>query len=79
MIIKVLGSGCASCKKLYENTQEAVKELGAEAQVLYVTDMSEIVKAGLMSTPGLIIDEKIVATGRVLKTKEIVCLIQKAI
>lgn len=71
MEIKVLGGGCAKCKKLHETALEAVKETGAGAEVLYITDMAEIVKSGLMSTPGLIINGKIKSMGRVPGLKEI--------
>lgn len=71
MIIKVLGGGCKSCEKLLQNTKEAVSELGIEADVQYITDMEEIIKAGVMSTPALIVDDVVKSTGRVTKTKEI--------
>ncbi len=71
MEIKVLGGGCASCKKLHETVQAAVKELNIMADVLYITDMSEIMQTGIMSTPGLIINGKVKSTGRVPKLKEI--------
>jgi small redox-active disulfide protein 2 len=71
MEIKVLGGGCANCHKLHETVLEAVKELGTDAQVLYITDMAEIAKSGLMSTPGLIINGKVKSMGRVPKLKEI--------
>ena len=71
MVIKVLGSGCANCKKLLGFAQEAVKELSANAEILYVTDMMEIAASGLMRTPGLIIDGKVMAMGRVPNVKEI--------
>lgn len=65
MTIKVLGPGCMNCKKLLESTQQAVKELNADAQVEYVTDMQDIVKY-IMSTPGLVIDEVVVHQGKPL-------------
>lgn len=71
MEIKVLGGGCASCKKLLGFTEDAVKELDVKADVLYITDMMEIMQAGIMQTPGLIIDGKVKATGRVPSKKEI--------
>ena len=75
MTIKVLGSGCKSCKQLYENVQEAKASLGLEADVLYITDLLEIAKAGLMRTPGLIIDGKIASYGKVLSIDEIKTLL----
>lgn len=71
MEIKVLGAGCASCKKLHETVQDAVKELNADADILYITDMAEIMQTGIMSTPGLIINGKVKSMGRVPKLKEI--------
>lgn len=76
MEIKVLGSGCASCKKLLAFTKDAVSELDISADVIYVTDMMEIVKLGVMSTPGLMINGKVKSMGRVPKTKEIKKMIE---
>ncbi len=75
MEIKVVGSGCANCKKLYALTKDAVKELGVEAEVLYVTDFQEIMKTGILRTPGLMINGKVKAMGRVPAVKEIKQLI----
>lgn len=79
MIIKVLGSGCKNCKKLLENVNEAVKGFDKEIKVMYVTDMMEIANSGLMRTPGLIIDGKIVSYGKVLTPSEVASLIEKAL
>jgi small redox-active disulfide protein 2 len=65
MTIKILGSGCMNCKNLLETTKEALKELGVDATIEYVTDMKEIVKY-IMSTPGLVINEKVVHSGKPL-------------
>ena len=75
MEIKVLGSGCANCKKLLAHAQEAVRESGAAAEVLYISDMLDIVATGLMRTPGLIINGKIKAAGRIPSVKEIMEMI----
>ncbi|MBN2559205.1 MAG: TM0996/MTH895 family glutaredoxin-like protein [Clostridia bacterium] len=75
MEIKVLGSGCASCKKLLALTEKAVVELGSDARVIYVTDMEEIIKTGIMSTPGLMIDGKIKSMGRIPNHTEIMKMI----
>ncbi len=75
MTIKVLGSGCSNCKKLYENVQVACKELQLDATVLYVTDYMEIANAGLLRTPGLMIDGKIASYGRVPNSEEVKKLI----
>jgi small redox-active disulfide protein 2 len=77
MIIKILGSGCKNCVTLKENTEKALEELGLEAEIIKVTDFKDIMAYGIMSTPGLVIDEKVVSFGKVLKPKEIVKIIEK--
>ncbi|ANF27209.1 thioredoxin family protein [Stutzerimonas stutzeri] len=71
MIIKILGTGCKKCVALTENTQQAVSNLGIEAQVVKVTDIAEIAAHGVMSTPALAVDDKVVSMGRVLTPGEI--------
>lgn len=71
MNIKILGGGCANCKKLLENTEAALKELGLEAAVEEVKDINAIIDYGVMKTPALVIDEKVKSSGRVLGTEEI--------
>ncbi len=78
MQIKVLGSGCANCKKLYKLVQDAVKELGRDDEIIYVTDMAEIAMAGVMRTPALIIDGAVRVSGRVPKLDEIKELLNAA-
>lgn len=78
MIIKVLGSGCKKCEVLTNNTKEAIKEMGIEAEVVKITDFKEIMGFGIMSTPTLVIDEEVVSVGKVLKPKQIKELIDKA-
>ena len=63
--IKVLGPGCANCKKLEEVTREAVASLGVEAEIVKVTDMREIIAYDVLKTPGLVINEKLVSSGRI--------------
>ena len=77
MKIKILGSGCANCVTLAENTNKALAESGTEAEIEKVTDFAEIAKYGVMSTPGLVIDEKVVSYGKVLKPQDIVKIIEK--
>lgn len=69
--IKVLGSGCKNCKTLYENAKEAVEKMGLDANVEYVTDMQVIAKYGVMSMPAIVVNEKVVSSGKVLKAQEI--------
>lgn len=78
MNIKVLGTGCANCKKLEANAKEAVKELGLEnVTIEKVEDIPSIMKYGVMKTPALVIDEQVKVMGKVAKTDEIKKLIQK--
>lgn len=65
MNIKVLGSGCPNCIRLEKNVLEALKELGKEATVEKVTDIKEIMSYGVMSTPALVVDGKVLFSGRV--------------
>ena len=77
MQIKVLGTGCRKCKALLAATEEAVKSMGVQAEIEYVTDMMQIAETGLLSTPGLIIDNQIVSSGKVLEPQAIMELIEK--
>ena len=72
MEVKVLGGGCKNCHALERNTKEALQELNIDTEVIKVTEMADILKHGVMSTPALVIDGKIAASGRVMNKKEIV-------
>ena len=63
MKIQVLGSGCPTCKKLFELTKQAIEELGLKIEVEYITDIQRIVEMGVMSSPVLAIDGKPAITG----------------
>ncbi len=65
MLIKILGSGCANCVNLERVTREALAELGLEASVEKVTDYADIASYGIMRTPGLVVDEQVLLSGRV--------------
>lgn len=65
MIIKVLGPGCANCTSLERVTREAVADLGIDATIEKITDYAAIAGYGIMSTPGLVVDEKVLVSGRV--------------
>lgn len=78
MKIKVLGACCKKSLQTFENTKTAVKELGMDVAVENIGDAAEIAKYGVMSTPALVIDEKVVSSGKFLNTKEIVKFIEKA-
>jgi small redox-active disulfide protein 2 len=71
LTVKILGSGCANCRKLEAVAREAATEAGVAAQFVKVTDMKEIMNYDLLSTPGLVIDEKLVASGRIPTKAEI--------
>lgn len=77
MKIKVLGPGCKNCENLADNTKAALKALGLEAEIEKVTDFGEIARYGVLSTPGLVVDEKLVSSGKVLKPKDIAKLLTK--
>ena len=76
MNIKVLGGGCKSCEALLAATKEAVAKKGIDAEVEYITDMEKIMGYGVMSMPTLMIDEKVVSVGKVLKAKDVEKLLQ---
>lgn len=76
MIIKVLGSGCANCKKLEAHALEAVKELGIEASVQKVEDVQGIMAYGVMKTPALVVDEQVKSMGRVLSVEDVKALLK---
>ena len=71
MIIKVLGPGCTNCKNLERVTREAVDALGLDATIEKVEDYPTIMGYGVMSTPALVIDEKVVVSGRVLRPAQV--------
>jgi len=73
--IEVLGTGCVKCKRLFDNVQTAVKELGIAAEVVKVEDLDAIVEAGIMLTPALIINGEVVSEGRVPDVNEIKSLV----
>jgi len=70
--IEVLGPGCNNCVRLEKNTREAVALAGIEAQITKVTDYAAIMAYGIMSTPGLVIDGRVVSSGRVPSAGDIV-------
>jgi small redox-active disulfide protein 2 len=77
--IKVLGTGCPNCKRLEAIAREAVAELGVEAQVEKVTDIQKIMGYGIMSTPGLVVDEVVRSAGRIPSKAEVTTWITTAL
>ena len=77
MEIKVLGTGCAKCKRLEQLTEKTVAELGVEATIEKVEDIYKIMQFGVMSTPGLVIDGKVVSSGRLPKADELKAWLKK--
>jgi len=78
MKIEILGTGCAKCKQLEKNVLAALAQTGKFAQVEKVEDLQKIMEYGVMSTPGLVIDGKVVNVGKLLTPDEIADLISKA-
>lgn len=77
MIIKVIGEGCKDCDKLYENVTEAVNELNLDAKVEKVEDLIEIVKLGVMTSPSVMVDGKLLVSGNVTSVKNLVKILKK--
>ncbi len=77
MIIKILGIGCSNCIRLEENTRTALKNLGLNAEIIKVKDMVDIAAYGIMRTPGLVIDEKVVSYGKVLNVQEVMAILNQ--
>ena len=76
--VLVLGSGCAKCNELEAHTRAALAELGMDPAVGHVTDFAQIAAYGVMSTPALVVDGRVVSCGRVLKKEEVIDLLRKA-
>ncbi len=73
--IKILGPGCANCVNLEKQARQAVEQLGLDATIEKVTDYAEIAGYGIMRTPGLVVDEQVLVSGRVPKAAEIAQLL----
>lgn len=75
--IKVLGAGCKSCHEQYENAKAAVKALGLDMEVEYITDMEQVMGYGVMSMPTIVVNEKVASMGKVLKAADVEKLLHK--
>jgi small redox-active disulfide protein 2 len=77
--IKILGSGCPNCKKLEALARQAVEQLAVDADVVKVTDFADIMAYNIMATPGLVINEKVVSSGRIPSQGEITTFLTNAL
>jgi small redox-active disulfide protein 2 len=75
MKIKILGTGCSRCSQLEKTTKEVVKELGIDATVEVVKDMRQIMSYNILTTPGLVINEQVISSGKVPSKAEVTQLI----
>ncbi len=73
--IKVLGAGCKSCHEQYQNVINAAAEMGLATDIEYITDMEKVMAYGVMSMPAIVVNEKVVSMGRVLKIADVVKLL----
>ena len=79
LIIKVLGPGCANCKKLEALTHQVINQMGVQAEIIKVTEYPDITAYNIMSTPGLVINEKVVSYGRIPSAGEITTFVANAL
>jgi len=75
--IQILGTGCAKCEKLAKHAQEAADNLGIECEIEKVTELNDIMRFGVMTTPALVVDGKVVVTGKVPAVKDVENLLKK--
>lgn len=75
--VKVLGAGCKSCHEQYENAKKAIRDMGLDLEVEYITDMQKVMEYGAMSMPALVVNEKVVSMGKVLKSDNVIALLHK--
>ena len=75
--IRVLGAGCRACHEQYENAKAAVKAMGLNIEVEYITDMEKVMGYGVMSMPAIVVNDKVVSMGKVLKAADVEKLLRK--
>ena len=79
LTIKVLGSGCANCKKVEAIAKQAVANMGVEAEVIKVTEYAEMMQYNIMATPGLVINEKLVSAGKIPNEAQVTSWLAEAL
>lgn len=79
LTIKILGSGCANCKRVEQIAHKVITDMGIEAEVIKVTDYNDIMAYNVLSTPGLVINEKVVSTGRIPTPAEVTTWLANAL
>jgi small redox-active disulfide protein 2 len=77
--VKVLGSGCANCKRLEQITHKVIQNLAIEAEIVKVTDFKEIMDLGVLNTPGLVVNDEVVSSGRIPSESEITTWVVNAL
>lgn len=75
--IKVLGAGCKSCHEQYENAKAAVANMGLSVEVEYITNMEKVMSYGVMSMPAVVVNDKVVSMGKILKVDDVEKLLKK--
>ena len=75
--VKVLGAGCKSCHEQYENAKAAVQAMGLNIEVEYITDMEKVMEYGVMRMPAIVVNDKVVSMGKVLKAADVEPLLRK--
>lgn len=79
LTIKILGSGCANCKRLEQIARKVVEEMGIEAEIVKVTEYPDIMAYNVLSTPGLVVNEKLVSSGRIPTPAEVTTWVADAL